>query len=53
VFEKLITYLGQKLADTIIEKMIESTDEITINHLYEFGMMLDSFYVNTFGIYLD
>lgn len=53
MFKKLITILAQKLADTIIEKMSNATNEDTFNYLYDFGMMLDSFCVNKFEIYLD
>jgi hypothetical protein len=53
MIKKIVTILTQKLADIIIEKMSNSTDEDTIKYLYDFGMMLDSFCINNFDIYLE
>jgi hypothetical protein len=53
MFKKIITFLAQKLADTIIQKMSNTTNEDTFNHLYEFGMKLNSFCIDNFEIYLD
>lgn len=53
MLNKLITKLAQNLGNHIINKMESSDDEEMVDYLYEMGLMLNSFCINVFGIYLD